>query len=305
MTDYAPPVDQLLTYGKLTGTYRFESWPDYVHEFGFTTDHVPELIRLMTDKTYWEGDPEQVNIWAPCHAWRVLAQLQAVEVVAPLLDMFEEYEDDDYLNEQSTEVIAAIGPAALPIVEPYLQREDFSQWGKNSIVLGINKIAEHYPEHQQACIDILCRQLENFQTNDASTNGWLVEGLVKLKVMDAAPLIERVYKEGDIDDMCAGTWPKVQVRLGLKQRSDFTKDEMLPAMARNLRSIDRMISQRQPSTFDLGGPPNRKALTPETPSKFGEGFLKAPKSTTQQSTQGFGQSTSPQKGSKKKKKKKK
>jgi hypothetical protein len=304
MSDYTPPVDQLLTYGKLKGSYRFESWPDYVHEFGFTPDHVPELIRLMTDKTYWEGDSDRAEIWAPCHAWRVLAQLKAVEAVAPLLDMFEEYEDDDYLNEQSTEVIAAIGPEALPIVEPYLQREDFSQWGKNSIVLGINKIAEHYPDHQQACIDILRRQLENFQNNDPSTNGWLVEGLVRLKVMDAVPLIERVYKKGNIDDMCAGTWPYVQVRLGLKKESDFTKNEMLPEMVRNFRSIDRMINQHQPSTFGMGVPPNRKGLTPETPSKFGEGFLKAPKSTTQKSTQGFGQSSNSQKSSKKKKKKK-
>jgi hypothetical protein len=62
MTDYAPPVDRLLTHGKLKGSYRAESWPDYVHEFGFTTDHVPELIRLMTDKTYWEGDSEQAEI---------------------------------------------------------------------------------------------------------------------------------------------------------------------------------------------------------------------------------------------------
>jgi hypothetical protein len=304
MTDYAPPVNQLLTYGKLKGSYRFESWPDYVHKFGFTTDHVPELIRLMTDKTYWEGDSGQAEIWAPCHAWRVLAQLKAVEAAAPLLDMFDDYEDDDFLNEQSTEVLAAIGPEVLPIVEPYLQREDFSRWGKNSIVLGINKIAEQYPDHQQACIDILRRQLEGFQNNDASTNGWIVEGLVKLKVMDAAPLIERVYQEGNIDDMCAGTWAKVQVRLGLKQSSDFTKDDMLPEMARNLRSIDRMINKHQPSTFEMGGSPDRKALTPETPSKFGEGFLKAPKSATPKPSQGFGQSSSTQKSSKKKKKKK-
>lgn len=304
MSDYSPPVNQLLTYGKLTGTYRFESWPDYVHEFGFTTDHVPELIRLMTDKTYWEGDSNRAEIWAPCHAWRALAQLKAVEAAAPLLDMFEEYEDDDFLNEQSIEVLATIGPEVLPIVEPYLQREDFSEWGKNSIVLGINKIAEQYPDHQQVGIDILRRQLEDFQNNEASTNGWLVEGLVKLKVMDAAPLIERVYKEGDIDDMCAGTWPKVQVRLGLKQSSDFTKDEMLPAMARNIGSIRRMIDQRQPSTVDTGVPPNRKASVLETPSKFGEGFLKAPKSATPKPSQGFGQSSSTQKSSKKKKKKK-
>jgi len=178
-------------------------------------------------------------------------------------------------------------------------------------VLGIIKLAETYPEHQQACIDILHRQLKDFQNNEEGVNGWIVDGLVKFKVMDAVPLIEQVYKEGNIDDMCAGSWPHVQVRLGLKKESDFSEEEMLPEMTRNIRAmtldmanLEKSLGQHKPSTFEMGLPPNRKALTPETPSKFGEGFLKAPKSTTQKSTQGFGQSTNSQKSSKKKKKKK-
>ena len=314
MADYSPQVSQLLTYEEPRGTdYRLESWPDYVQEFGLTPDHAPDLIRLMTAKIYWEEeDSDEDGVWAPCHAWRALAQLKATEAVVPLLDLFEEYDDDDYLNEETPEVLGAIGAEVLPIIEPYLQREDYSMWGKNAIVLGVLKLAETYPEDQLTCIDIMLRQLEGFQNNDSGVNGWIVDGLVKFKVMDAVPLIERVYKEGDIDEMCAGTWPKVQVRLGLKRESDFTEDEMIPEMMRNIRAmmpdmatLERALGQRKPSAFEMGLPLNREAMTPEAPPKFGEGFLKAPKSAAPKPSQGFGKNTGAQSSSKKKKKKKK
>jgi hypothetical protein len=81
MSDYTPPVAPLLTYGNLKkSNATFESWPDYVQQLRFTADQVPAPIRLMTDKTYWESDFEQTEIWASRHAWRTLAQLKAVEV---------------------------------------------------------------------------------------------------------------------------------------------------------------------------------------------------------------------------------
>ncbi|MFL5700423.1 MAG: hypothetical protein ACJ797_25370, partial [Ktedonobacteraceae bacterium] len=65
-TDYPPPVDKLLTYGK-PELSEAEDWPNYL-ELGFTPEHIPDLIRLATDKELNEGDLESLEVWSPVHA---------------------------------------------------------------------------------------------------------------------------------------------------------------------------------------------------------------------------------------------
>ncbi len=47
-TSYAPPVDQLLTYGEGQNVAP-EKWPNYL-ELGPGLEHVPELIRMAGDE---------------------------------------------------------------------------------------------------------------------------------------------------------------------------------------------------------------------------------------------------------------
>jgi len=47
-TNYAPPVDQLLTYGE-GKISKPENWPNYL-ESGPGPEHIPDLIRMAADE---------------------------------------------------------------------------------------------------------------------------------------------------------------------------------------------------------------------------------------------------------------
>jgi len=322
---YSPPVSRLLTYGAV-GDFKADTWPDYSNEFGLTADHVPELIRLLTDGELWEASADSPEVWSTTHAWRALGQLRAVEALPPLLELLAAYEDDDYFCDEVSEVLALMGPDILPDLQPYLARADLSEWSKIPVVEGIKLIGQQYHDAQPACVDLLWRQLEGYRDNGDGLNGWLVEGLVKFQVVEAAPLIEAVYAEGIIDEMCAGTWAKVQVDLGLKQESDFEPEDFIPEFVRQLRAqlpddpnvlaeqLARQLygisNQGKVSAIESGLPLDLEAIAPEAPPKFGQGPLRTPRSSSARQVQGFGPgksagTSSARKSHKNKKKKKK
>ncbi len=88
-TDYAGPVQQLLTIGE-TRSYDPAEWLDYAVEFGLGREHIAELSRLACDRALNYGDPDSREAWAPLHAWRALGQLQAEASVAPMLAFLED-----------------------------------------------------------------------------------------------------------------------------------------------------------------------------------------------------------------------
>src|SRR5437762_4607236 len=92
-TTYTSPVDKLLRIGKPEPT-DVEDWPDYL-ELDLTTEHIPELLRMLTDKELLEIDPERPEGWAAVHAMRALGQLRDAAVVEPLLKNSEALLDYD------------------------------------------------------------------------------------------------------------------------------------------------------------------------------------------------------------------
>ena len=51
VSDYQPPVSNLLTIGRPKQIGR-NQWFDYVEAYGFTEDHVPDLIRMASDEDW-------------------------------------------------------------------------------------------------------------------------------------------------------------------------------------------------------------------------------------------------------------
>jgi hypothetical protein len=297
---YQPPVADLLNYGEIKPPN--QPWRDYVAELGLTETHIPELIRMMTDDALWQSEFESSELWSVVHAWRSLAQLKALEAIAPFLSLLEKYEDDDWLHIDAPTLFQLMGKAALPELTEALANHSYHEWTRFAIAEGLEHIAEHYPESRENCIKVLVEQLEQYADNGSHLNGMLVSALIKLEVVGAAPLIEQVYADKCIDDMVAGTWATVQVDLGLKSKADFSEEEFQPQFVKNLQaaallqnpeydSYDDSVSSRDPVSWGMSS----QAL-----AKFGEGFLEVPKQSTDKSVKGFGQSKSPKKGKKKK-----
>lgn len=287
-TPYQPPVSKLLTFGDLN-KMKLRTWPDYVTKLGFTSEHIPELLRMMSDRALWEADSDSLEVWATAHAWRALAELQAIEMIDPLMELFSAYEEDDWISMDAPEVVVRLGIAALPKLKEVLANSSYTEWSRYAIAEGIERLASN-PEHQAECVQILTQQLEAYADNGEILNGAIVSSLVELQVVEAADLIEQVYQSGKIDDSLAGTWPRVQVDLGLKQESDFSEKDFHHKFYRNAQAANLIRNPNYPEDARPFFDRNFNSFNSSSvPLEFGKGELKVPKKSNSTSA-GFGQS---------------
>jgi hypothetical protein len=309
---YQPPVSNLLTFGEAEPFLK--DWSKYVQRLGFTSDHIPELIKLMMDEDLWFSAPDAVVGSATIHAWRSLAQLGALEMIPPVLELSNRYEDDDWLLDELPSIIRVLGRAVIPQVEVELANLAHLEHTRIVLAEGLFKISEDDPTEVDRCIAIARKQLESYRENGDRVNGMLVEILVHYKVMDALPLIEEVYQSGKVDDLFAGTWPSIQVTLGLKQESDFRPDELQHRLFRNFQAMK--LLQALPNNSDEEEEEELEDLlpmrNPNQPSLFQRSVsrddldLKIPKTVTQlDEKKGFGATKASGNGKKSKKKSKK
>ncbi|MDP2984508.1 MAG: hypothetical protein Q8O92_14410 [Candidatus Latescibacter sp.] len=144
---------------------------------------------------------KDMEVWAPLHAWRALGQLQAVEAINPLINLFHELEDDDWSNDDMPKVFAMIGAPALPALAVYLRYDARNVFPRKCAADCIRSIGLKHPEVKEKSARILVDQLKLYRKNDPSLNGFLIYYLVDLGAKDAIALIKEVYKSGNVDEM--------------------------------------------------------------------------------------------------------
>ncbi|MEM9218130.1 MAG: HEAT repeat domain-containing protein [Cyanobacteria bacterium P01_F01_bin.150] len=297
--DYQVPVSTLVTIGRPKQNGR--KWFDYIEAYGFTQDHVPELIRLAVEED-WNWDDEG-ECYASIHAYRVLGQLKAEAAIAPLISLLRNDDSDWYLEDLPI-VFGMIGPACMPALTEYLADTEPSSWSRIAAASGLAKIAKASPDHQAECIQLLTQALSRHKQEPSELNGSLVAKLLDLEATDAAEVIEKAYKEGPMDEMVCGSWATVQIELGLATRADFTPEELQPKMSDGMEVLTEMVDlvktlaeAETASKMSAKGSVQGSDLL-----QFGKGSLKAGTSKSSKPKSGFG---SQQPKEKKKKKKKK
>lgn len=259
-----------------------DTWPNYVEELGFTEEHVPDLIRMATDREFDELSGEDIEVWAPVHAWRSLGFLRAAAAVEPLLVLWQDEDFDDWIMDEVPWVMGMIGEGAIAPVSLYLASRKHPEWGRSAAIAALEYIAKLYPMLKETCIKKIGSQLADFRNNSEALNGFLVSGLVELEAVAKANLIERAYASGNVDESICGNWPNVQIDMGLATKEEFHPSELEP----NFEWVRDV-------------PPRRKPAKPaglELPTK------KLNKRTSQ--TSGFGVKSEDKKGKKSKKKRK-
>ena len=130
--NYIDPVAKLLTYGSCDIARMGQEWPDYL-ELGFTTEHLPDLIRMATDSDLNGAKQNELKVWAPLHAWRTLGQLGADEAAAPLANLFDNLGGDAWLAGELPKVFSMMGPASIPALAGFLQNDDIKALNRISI----------------------------------------------------------------------------------------------------------------------------------------------------------------------------
>lgn len=319
---YHSPVTKLLNYGECQGN-NAQDWPDYVQALELTTEHIPELIQMAEDERLWRYFFDEANIdsslteyekwnpevafWAPIHAWRALGQLRAAAAVKPLAYVLERW-DADWSWEELPEVFGLIGAEAIQPLDELLEQEtkDLEYNSKITLASGLTKIAENFPEERDRCVEVFTRHLSHYEHQHFSLNAALVLGLYDLKALEAVPVIEAAYAAGKVDEMFVGSWPRVQVDLGLKKASDFTPEELAvhhtPEQKQMLANIETYLNRHKPSAYQKGLPIQREAYLFDQPPSFKEIAAEAGANKASKKS-GFGQPS--QTSSKKSKKKKK
>lgn len=234
---YQNPVNQILHLQELTN-WQDEHWLNYATQLGLTIADVPELIRLSWDEEPLDCENSDWSI----HALRALTQLDPEAGINLYIDFLKTFPDSDFFHEEIDGLSREVGAIAIaPFVEVL---GDASQelWLRSTAANGLKAIAKNYPECYDVCIKATIAQLENYREQDNEMiNSVLVGSLIQLKVVEAAPLLEEVFANCEIDEWLTGSWAAAQVAMGLKQESDFSPEELKPKPPEKILAIQKML----------------------------------------------------------------
>ena len=210
------PVQELFLLGE--NAARGRQWPDFL-VFGITSEHISDLLRVIRyTQSFWYGDQyDDEQGYTPIHAWRALGQLQAKEAIDTLIFLIHENEeyDSDWIGEEIPDVLGMIGPASIPALKGYLSSPERRSWASISAAHGLTEVFKHHPESRRECKQVLTNSLENFRTNDAEFNGFLISYLVDLKAVEAVSLVEQAFASGNVDITIMGDFEDFQIEIGL------------------------------------------------------------------------------------------
>lgn len=212
MSGYPPPVDQLLGLGAI-GDREPTSWPDY-RALGLGREHIADLIRMVQDRTLLEADGEDLAVYAPGHAARALAQLQAVEAADALLEIleYERDQDRDWTINEFGALLGSFEPAIVPKLKAFLQDASHRYITRSVVAEALGTIAARYPERRTEVVEILSAQLR-VPAGDPGLGGFVLSALLDLNAAEALPDIESAFLGQRIDPFIAGDWAYVQWHL--------------------------------------------------------------------------------------------
>jgi hypothetical protein len=208
---YQPPFNLLLSYGECKNSFE---WPNYL-ALGFTLEHVPGLIRMVYEEESDQIESNNLEIWAPVHAWRTLGQLQAVTAIEPLIQFLISNYDDDWVFIEIPIVMQLIGEPALALLTEYLADDSIKIFPRTCFSSAIARIGLSHPGTRTECISLLASQLAQFEKNDPALNGLIISDLLDLNAIESFNTIEAAYQRECVDSSIVGELDEVKEELGI------------------------------------------------------------------------------------------
>ena len=229
--DYTDPVTRLLNYGGLDMRRINEPWPNYL-ELGFSDEHVPDLIRMMTDDNLNNAKQDSLEVWAPLHAWRTLGQLGSVEASNPLVRLFDRLPDDDWLATELRTVFSLIGPASIPAITEFMGDRGVDEFCRISVPACLEQIARDHPDCRDECVGALERQLVLYESNGPTLNAFLILSLANLKATEVIDVIREAFSADCVDLTVQGDVEDVEIAMGLRVTRDTAppKVQLIPGL---------------------------------------------------------------------------
>lgn len=232
--DYPHPVSELLDHGPIKASAAdVDNWFDYVGHYDIGEIDVPVLIDLMAENV--RVNPKYPNErYAPTHACRALAQLGDM-VAEDYFVYLIEHSKKKKLVKNATAALTVLGLANLELQKKFYANPATTDESRINIMKDICELAQRFPQTREGGVAFLVTTLSNYEHHTREMNMFLVHYLVKMKATEASAVMEKAIKLGRYDDQLDGTWPAIQVTLGLAKESDFEPEE--------LRFTEEMLSQ--------------------------------------------------------------
>ncbi len=239
--EYGPPVDALFSFGEVDFQ---QKWPDY-SELKFSEADMPELARLACDTRLDYADTV-IAATAPIHAMRILAQLGNSEFLPALFATFDDREEDDLFHEDMPQLLATIGPSAIPHIQEFFAQPEESPYHRISLSNGLVVIARKHRAVHSQIVGILMNELARYEENSEAWNGFLIADLIDLAAGEALPIIEKAFMADAVDDMVCGDLQDVRAEFGLGAGSRNTRPQFLRATRSVLPKPFFMPSGKKP-----------------------------------------------------------
>lgn len=232
--DYPLPVARLLGLGREPALRRV--WPNYLH-LGLRAQHVAALIEMATDGALLRAEERDPAAWAPLHAWRALGQLEAAQAVAPLYALLEAWPGDQAMMSEIPVALGMIGPPALPQATLWLFDETRSEPLRVAAGQVLARTGYHHPDRRDEAAGVLEQQLRDWEIQSPDLNAFLIDNLLDLGAVEAAPVMEAAYAAGRVTLWVNGDWEDAQIDLGLLEERitappEDASDPYAPGLAR-------------------------------------------------------------------------
>jgi hypothetical protein len=120
-----------------------------------------------------------------------------------------------------------IGPEALPALRHYLSQPEHRDFPRAAAARGVSLIGSAAPDHRDKCVEILTRQLQQFETDEETLNAFLISYLIDLKAVESAATMEKAYAADRVDLTILGDWEDAQIELGLLNERETPKRNYL------------------------------------------------------------------------------
>ena len=215
---YPEALAGLLSLGKPTDDTNYQEWAERVK------DHVPALIRMALDEDLNQRTEDDPAVWAPLHAIQILGALGAEAAAQPLTACLDW--DDDWVREALPKVYARIGPAAIPVLQAYLEDSTHDQFARAEASESLAAIARAHPSVQKAIVSYLTTFLDRPSADDSAAEedvtAFVISDLADLGDPSAYQAIKRAYDENRVNPQVIGL-EDVEVSFGLRPAPDYSR----------------------------------------------------------------------------------
>jgi Protein of unknown function (DUF1186) len=247
---YSEPLQFLFTLPE--DPFDYEDY-DFL-ALGITTEHIPELAKLVLDEQFYLEDPEDEE-WLYPHlfAYRALAQLKTEEAIDAIIQGILCWTDSDWFEWFSmpmSKILGEIGELAVPALGRLLQSKAADEQVLIMTTEYLTAIVDRNPASRDLCVAILTEQLKKGHENSSMVNGFIVAALTSdMRALESVAEIEAAYKAGCVNKKVMGDWNHAQVYLGLKTISQLPANKG-QEFAENL-DADQQLDFSQPSVTNI------------------------------------------------------